>query len=89
MELVVTSSGRIRCIYDETIDLSRLGALSIHRASHVEPTADGRWQADLRPVGGPVLAPSPKRSDALTAEQRWLQEHWLGLAAIAGCSKSS
>ena len=44
------------------------------------PTRDGRWHADLRPVGGPVLGPFDRRSEALAAEVAWLEEHWLGPA---------
>ena len=77
MQIVVSYDGTVRFIYDETVDLSPLGKLSIERASHVEPTASGQWQADLSPVGGPLLGPFVKRSDALAAELSWLQEHWL------------
>ena len=41
------------------------------------PTADGRWTADLRPVGGPVLGPFARRSEALEAERAWLEANWL------------
>ena len=77
MDLVVMPTGEVRCIYDETIDLHQIGLLDIRRASHVEPTADGRWQADLSPVGGPVLGPFVGRSLALAAEQAWLSANWL------------
>ena len=36
-----------RCVYDEAIDLSQLGELTIRRASHVEPDDQGLWWADL------------------------------------------
>jgi hypothetical protein len=72
MDLVIMPSGDVRCVYDEMIDLHELGQLSIRRASHVEPTADGRWSADLSPVGGPVLGPFNRRTEALEAEYRWL-----------------
>ncbi|HWB00373.1 MAG TPA: hypothetical protein VG713_17885 [Pirellulales bacterium] len=64
---------------DKSIDcgVAVLGVPQITRASHVEPTADGRWTADLRPIGGPVLGPFSTRSKALRAEQRWLAKHWL------------
>lgn len=77
MELLVTPTGRIRCVYGEDVNLHQLGRLSIQRGSHVEPTADGRWTADLSPVDGPVLGPFTSRADALTAEQTWLLKHWL------------
>ena len=50
MDLVIAPSGRVFAIFDETLDLSSLGCLSISRASHVEPTPDGRWTADIRPM---------------------------------------
>lgn len=74
MLLVVDPQGKSRCLYDEAIDLVVLGDLAIQRASHVEPDANGLWWADLAPVGGPTLGPFSKRSDALTAEQVWLEE---------------
>jgi hypothetical protein len=77
MQLVVSPSGRVRAIYSELIDLSSLGRPDITRASHVEPDGAGRWHADLRPVGGPVLGPYPLRSQALEAEVAWLEAHWL------------
>ena len=77
MELVIDLRGTIRCVYDESLDLAALGKLSISRASHVEPDADGNWLADLSPVAGPQLGPFEQRSQALAAEQQWLQEHWL------------
>jgi hypothetical protein len=76
MQLVVEPNGTIRCLYGEELDLHRLGRLAIRRGSHVEPS-DGRWTADLRPVGGPVLGPFDLRSEALAAERAWLELHWL------------
>ena len=77
MELVVQADGSLRCLYDETVDLSVLGQVAIRRASYVEPTDQGQWQADLSPVGGPVLGPFTLRSEALAAEVHWLRMHWL------------
>ena len=76
-ELIITGSETIRCLYGEAIDLHAFGTPSITRGSHVEPTADGRWTADMHPVGGPRLGPCTTRSAALEAEQDWLQKHWL------------
>lgn len=72
MQLIVSVTGRVRCVYDEVIPLASLGRLAIRRASHVEPDSSGRWFADLAPVGGPMLGPFPRRSDALAAERTWL-----------------
>ena len=77
MDLLIGPAGQARCIYDETIDLTVLGQLSIARASHVEPDGNGQWCADLSPVGGPRLGPFAARSPALAAEREWLDAHWL------------
>jgi hypothetical protein len=77
MQLRIAPDGTIRYLYEETVELQQIGQVSIYRGSHVEPTHDGSWQADLACVGGPVLGPFPKRSQALQAERDWLQKHWL------------
>jgi len=77
MKLVITATGQVRSIYDETIDLCKFGKPVISRGSHVEPTAEGKWTADLSPVGGPRLGPFDRRSQALNAEHEWLRNHWL------------
>jgi hypothetical protein len=73
MILLIDPRGSAHAIYSETIDLASLGTLSIRRASHVEPDAEGRWHADLGPCGGPRLGPFAKRSEALAAEVDWLE----------------
>ena len=77
MQLIVASSGAVRCVYGEELDLSSIGVLTIFRGSHVEPTAESHCTADLSPVNGPLLGPFPSRSEALCAERQWLDEHWL------------
>ncbi len=77
MQLVVKPDGAVRCIYNEVIDLHAIGKPVIRRASHVEPDTNGQWTADLSPVGGPTLTAFPTRSQALAAELRWLEDHWL------------
>ena len=79
MELLIAPTGSIRCVYGEDVNLSELGRLSIQRGSHVEPTSDGQWTADLSPVNGPELGPFSTRHEALSAEVSWLNEHWLPL----------
>ncbi len=78
MNLIVERNGSVRGIYGEAIDLSVLGPARITRASHVEPDDRGRWLADMSPVGGPVLGPFDRRSEALGAEVSWLEANWLG-----------
>jgi hypothetical protein len=77
MQLRITPGGTVHCVYSEALDLSRYGSLSIRRGSLVEPTDLGEWNADLSPVGGPILGPFPSRSTALAAEQEWLERNWL------------
>jgi hypothetical protein len=75
--LSVSPAGQSRCLYTEAIDLAALGSLTIARASHVEPIPDGRWNADMSPVGGPILGPFPKRWQALAAEVAWMETNVL------------
>ena len=77
MQLRIDPGGASVCIYGEAIDLALLGTLTIRRASQVEPDEQGRWWADLSPVGGPRLGPFRLRTQALDAEQAWLNQHWL------------
>lgn len=77
MQLVVAPDGGVRCVYGEEIALQSLGRVEIRRASHVEPDAQGRWFAGLGPVGGPMLGPFQRRSDALAAEVGWLEANRL------------
>jgi hypothetical protein len=77
MELVVDAGGSVRCIYDEELDLRKIGKLRITRASHVEPDAEGYWWADMGPSGGPILGPYGSRSEALGAENVWISRFTL------------
>ena len=77
MTLLVSPDGTVRAVYSEDIQLTNLGSAVISRASHVEPDSQGRWFADLSPVGGPVLGPFDRRSEALAAELAWLEANWL------------
>jgi len=77
MNLIIEADGQVWGIYGEEIALDALGPPRITRASHVEPDANGRWLADMAPVGGPVLGPFVLRSEALEAEVAWLESNWL------------
>jgi hypothetical protein len=77
VNLIIERNGHVRGIYGEALNLAALGTPQISRASHVEPDDSGRWLADLSPVGGPVLGPFSKRSEALEAEVKWLESFWL------------
>ncbi len=71
MNLIIAADGRIRGIWDEEIALDALGSPRICRASHVEPDAQGRWLADLAPVGVPFWVPSSG------VRKRWMRR-WRG-----------
>ncbi len=73
MELFVTPTAQVRCLYGEELDLRLLGPLTIRRASHVEPADSSGWTADLSPIGGPTLGPFAQRSLALAAEAEWIE----------------
>jgi hypothetical protein len=75
MKIRVNPDGSVCCVYGEAIDLSALGTVCIKRASHVEPDEEGRWIADLSPLGGPRLGPFALRSEALEAEAAWLDNY--------------
>jgi hypothetical protein len=74
MRVRITRSGAVRLLHDDDLaGLYQHGQVQLRRASHVEPTPDGRWTADLAPVNGPVLGPFPFRFQALQAERDWLE----------------
>ncbi|MCB9922386.1 MAG: hypothetical protein H6822_12900 [Planctomycetaceae bacterium] len=77
MQLLIQPNGHVRCLYDELIDLRKLGQMSVERGSMVEPDDVGNWFADLAIVNGPTLGPFTLRSQALAAERQWLECHWL------------
>ena len=77
MQVIVGPNGDVRYVYGETIDLKLLGAMSVQRASHVEPDGDNGWLVDLAPVQGPILGPFPLRSQAIEVERDWLDGNWL------------
>ena len=80
MQLLISPTGSVACIYSEDLNLLSLGPLAIARASHVEPSSQGLWQADLSPVLGPLLGPFQRRSEALAAEVAWLEQNLHRLA---------
>lgn len=72
----IAPNGQIRFIYNDNLrSIMDEGTSTIKRASHVEPTTDGKWEADMEPVGGPKLGPFTTRKEALDTEVKWLEEH--------------
>ena len=79
VSIFVRPDGTVEFLYEDGLrPLLALGRASITRASHVEPTPDGRWTADLSPRGGPRLGPFALRQEALDAERAWFVVHLLG-----------
>lgn len=78
MQIVIGTDGSTRCLYGEELDLTRLGTLTISRASHVEPDESGLWFASI--INGPTLGPFVRRSNALQAEADWLNSNRLATA---------
>jgi len=77
MQMLFAANGETRLIYDDDLaEIAReLGSVEITRASHVEPTTEGLWNADMSPVGGGILGPFQTRAQALQAERNWLLAH--------------
>lgn len=83
VEFVIQGDGTVVGIYSDKLPYRAMAAalggdLAITRASHVEPTLDGRWVADLSPSGGPLLGPFDLRQTALDQEIVWLRTNVLG-----------
>ena len=73
----IQPDGVVRFVYEDALrGLLALGQPTIHRASHVEPTPDGQWIADLGPMDGPVFGPFETRAAALDTERAWLEHHF-------------
>ena len=72
MQVIIKPTGVFVGIYNDTFDYGELGKPCIRRASHIEPTDDGCWTADLSPVDGPQLGPFDKRNEAIEAELEYL-----------------
>lgn len=82
--LNIAPGGVGKMLYDEDLDLTKLGQVEISRASNVEPTADGKWEVDFAPIGVDLkLGPFAKRSEALAAEHAWLDENHIRPKGLA------
>lgn len=78
-ECIIEPDGTMKFIYDDRFQ-PLIEEASEHvtcRVSHVEPTADGSWVADLSPINGPTSQPFKLRQDALDWEVAWLKQHYL------------
>lgn len=78
MLIAILPSGEVQMIYSDSMrELLNEGQGSIQRASHVEPTIDNRWEADMSPIGGEVLSGFETRESALKAEVEYIEENLL------------
>lgn len=76
MQVSIDDDGSLEFIWsDDLACLRELGVCDIRRASHVEPTVDALWEADMSPSGGPVLGAFETRQEAIDAELAWLAKH--------------
>jgi hypothetical protein len=76
MQIKIAPTGAVQFIWSDALKpIFDEGVGQIRRASHVEPTPEGKWTADLAPVAGPFLGPFDTRAEALGAEVTWLQEN--------------
>ena len=83
----IQPDGVVRFVYEDALrGLLALGQPTLRRASHVEPTSNGQWIADLGPMDGPVLGPFETRAAALEAEHTWLVHHFTGGPPQEGAS---
>lgn len=72
-KLRITPDGRIRGLWDDDVQLGKLGVLSVRRASHVEFDDNyQQWTVSPSQVPGHVLFRSRNRNDALA----WEHQHF-------------
>lgn len=77
-EIIVDKDGRISFLYDD--DLAELVAglvssLTVKRASHIEPTGDGKWRVDVSPLlthlNESAVSGGPETTNVVTETSRW------------------
>jgi hypothetical protein len=80
MEAFIEPDGTITYVYSDLLAkvFAGQGETKTQRASHVEPTADNRWTADMSPVEpGVVLGPFDTHEEAITAEVAFLHKRMI------------
>ena len=70
--LTFTPDGQGHALYTETIDLTRIGALSINRATHIEFDNSAQYWR-VRDQTGFAMFNSPSRQKCLDWERRHLE----------------
>lgn len=80
MLIAVMPNGDVQMIYSDSMrEILEEGQGSIRRASHVEPTIDNKWEADMSPIGGEILSGFDTREAALKAEVEYIETNLFGL----------
>ena len=69
-----TPDGKGRALYNETVDLSAIGRLSIKRATRIEFSDKAQAWRVYSPRGRKALFSSPSREACLAWEQQYLEE---------------
>jgi hypothetical protein len=86
-----TDDGRQKVFRDSAVEnltefFQRFHDLNVRSSEQldqlVSQAQQGRWLADMSPVGGPVLTDFAHRSEALAAEHSWLGQNWLGSRCV-------
>ena len=79
LSIIVNADGSICFLHDDdTAEFVQdlFGPVTTRRASHIEPTGDGRWYVDVGPITGTdatVIVAELSRHDAAKAfEQAWV-----------------
>ena len=63
-------TGEVGTIYSDDLKelFNNFSNVQVARLSHVEPTKDGKWQADMSPIGGKSLPETDTREESLALE---------------------
>ena len=82
IDIVITETGTARFIYSDdaadALGAPRCASCSITRASHVEPTTDGRWTADMRPAFFDLMSEQQRGAFGAAHGDEWTQRLVLG-----------
>lgn len=72
--LVFTPDGSGRCLFTEAIDLSRIGSLSLRRATRIEFDNQAQYWRVYLARGRLALFNSPSRQQCLEWERQYLEQ---------------
>jgi len=82
--LEITSTGSVRMLHDDSVDLSRLGRVVVTRASHVEYDNElGAWSVTSAKTGRKLYT-AKRRDAALRWEKRYYSPSGKGWTELTG-----